>query len=316
MVVPGAAGSGTGSPVHAARSDTEPPPLWSATAPVPPGWQVARCPWLSTGAPAERTVLVPLPPRFETPEVFRDGCYVAGSRGKRQENVTVTLGATTTLGTVAAELESDEGDTVQDVDYATGVPVLGGQPGERLTYVYDSDGALKASLAEQAEGVRLEWDLPAEEADRLAGERDAGTAGVAVEATRTAGCARGTGTGRREVVVTLPASTRRMSTLGGTCWVVPAGGHEATRSVRLDPRPAKTLARLRSMLSRNARVLGLRQVGAHRLRYDLVVLSKPPVRVRVDQRDGLRTTLTAPARHWRTDLRTYAALRASIRWSR
>lgn len=290
------------------------PPLWTPTATTPHGSHVVPCAWLPGSA--SRTLHIALPDRFGPVSNTEVGCASNGRDYDEWVYMEPEVGAS--LRTYR-EREVDPwvgvgGDEeVSDVVYAAGVPVLGGRTGESLSYTFAGDGVPLDVHYVQAQGVRLHWTVTAGEWAGVAAEFDAATASVGVDATREGTCTSDAGDTPRVVVFDVGRSVRSIDAFTRSCYLVLGSGTVETRTIRLSVSPTVGLSATRRALAARPDVRHLRRTGAHRLDYVRVLSIGPPRRVRVVQEDGVRATLLTSARHWRADLREYAAVRASIR---
>ncbi len=287
------------------------PPLWAASAsPVPAGWVVHLCPWLSRRGP-DRTLRIALPARFGPMSATREGCEAQGGGFDEWVYVEPAVGMSLrTYEETYIDPRVDEGgdDSISDVVYAADVPAYGARVGETLSYEAYADGSPTDVHYVQAEGVRLRWDVTDDHWGEVEDVYATATAGVGIDATRESSCARSDLTVRYP----LDREVRWVDSYPGTCYLILGSGDFRTRAIKVAVRPVRGLtAAYRSLAARDD-VRRLRRTSARQLDYDVLLgATRKPRRVRVVQAGAVRLTLTTSRSRWRHDRRLYDELRAA-----
>lgn len=303
-------------------------PFPAASTEVPPGFREVLCPDLR-GDGTGLTVRLVVP--VTTTSGQQNGRACSFGRGFVR-GVGVELAPPTTLAafrTRSLDPFEDVGgdDDVSDIRYRSGVPGLGGQEAEELSWRVNNDGLPYWEVAVQSAGVRLSWTVP-DERPRQLDAFDVVRRSVEVRTGTASSCPSWGPAEGPQLTFTPPKDVGGVEREGGHCRISVEDATTALEHGALDPTPPP-LERLAARVRRDpgaTRVRLERGAGtidgepADRLTWLVVRTEESPTyepagtwRVEVLQSRGARVEWGATPRWWRAQRATYDDLVASVR---
>lgn len=307
---------------------TPPRPFPAETADVPAGFREVLCPDLRTDGTG-LTVRLVVPVATTAARATGDGC---GFGRGLVRGVGVQVAPRQTLAAFRRKsldpFEDIGGDDeVSDIRYRTGVPGLGGQPAEELTWRVYNDGLPYLEHAIQAAGLRLHWAVP-DGKPRLLDAFDVVRRSVEVRPGTTWSCPSWGPQDGPRLTFAPPTGIGWVEREGGHCRIYVEGSPTVLEYGSVDPTPPP-LERLAARMRRDPEVQKVRlEPGAgtidgepaDRLTWRVVRTEETknyePAgtwRIEVLQSPSARVEWGGTPQWWRTHRSTYDDLVASVR---